>query len=115
MSTKYDKLSFKLLCELYECAMTEDDVNDLLDQNCISRPDIRITQLLNDKMIAVYKTGTPDGEGGFIEGTVQRTFTILPYGRAEVEHARRSRLKWLIGSGIAFASAIAAIVSVFAK
>lgn len=112
---EYDRLTLKLLFELYECAMTEEQVNELLDNENSSRADIRISQLINDKMISVQKTGTPDGEGGFISGTVQRTFTILPYGRAVVEYVRKKRLRWWIGSGIALVSAIAAIVSVLPK
>lgn len=108
---EYDKLTYQLLANLYESAMTEQQVQEFLDSTPDFPPDSRISALIKDGMIRVITEGEPDGEGGLIEETVQRTFTLLPRGRAVVERVRRKHLKWMIGTGIALASAIAAIAA----
>lgn len=111
-----DKLSKKLLRKLYRKDLPEDKARRILKISIANQQDTRITQLKSDRMISVRQNGgTPDGEGGFIDGTVNRMYHLEPNGRAEVEHARSSRLKWMIATGIALASAIAAIVSALPK
>lgn len=106
-----DKATFKLLKALCQNDLPESDVNKIIGRTSERQPDPRLTFLESEKWITVHVDGVPDGEGGYLDDTVTRIFKILPRGRAEAERVRKNHIKWMIGTGIALADAIGAILS----
>lgn len=89
----FDKISFNLLESLYKRDLSEAEVNALAGE----RPNETINILRKENLISSRASGgIPDGEGGFLEGTVKVTYHIRPEGRAVVEQAHREGVdKWL--------------------
>lgn len=111
-----DKVSVKLLKALYKKDLPEEKVNKIMKIHDAKRPDTRIYKMKSEDLLSVRQIGgIPDGEGGYLDGTVKYIYHIEPNGRAEVERVRKSNLKWLIGTGIALLSAIGAILSVLSN
>lgn len=91
-----DQVSMKLLNKLYKNDLVEDEVNKIIGPTDGTNLDDRISFLQSEKYISIHKDGKPDGEGGLIDGTVTRTYRILPRGRAVVEQAKQEGVdKWL--------------------
>lgn len=86
-----DKLSIKVLRELYHNSLGESDFNKIIERTDMTQPNEIETFLLSEKLIKVKISGEPDGEGGYIPETVTRTYSITRYGKAVVESANKDR------------------------
>ncbi|NCE63679.1 hypothetical protein D1159_03575 [Pseudoflavonifractor sp. 524-17] len=88
-----DKISFNLLESLYKHDLSESEVDALAGE----RPNETINLLRKENLISSHASGgIPDGEGGFLNGTVKVTYHIRPEGRAVVEQAQKEGVdKWL--------------------
>lgn len=91
-----DKVSVKLLKALYEKDLPEEEVNRIIGRLDAKQPDERISILWRENLIKIHEDGDRDPEGGLIEETVVRTYSIHPNGRAIVEQASKEGFdKWI--------------------
>lgn len=91
-----DKVSLRLLKALYEADLAEDEVSAMIEWKDRSQPNEIISFLFQEKLIKIHTDGTPDGEGGYIDSTVVRTYSIDRRGRAVIEDLKRKKgEKWL--------------------
>jgi len=90
-----DKISMKLLEELYKKDLSEEDVNKIINRTDIFQPDPHLSQL-KGLIISHIVEGVKDGAGGYADESVKRVYSITPDGRAVVEQDRKSETdKWI--------------------
>lgn len=107
------QLSRKTLLKLYRKeSMTRSEISAALGCTDFSQPNVNLSQLIAKGYIKTKKTGTSDGEGGLRDETVLISYFITESGKTAVEAYRRKLIKWGIGTVIAFAGSLAALLTV---
>lgn len=95
MNDELDKVSKKALKSLYKSDMDDLAFCALIGWSDRSQPN-EVEQFLRaEGLIAVHVDGFPDGEGGYVDDTVIRTYSIKRRGRVAVEQMKLHRVDTL--------------------
>lgn len=104
-----DKISMDLMKSLHKEDLPEQRILEMISPKDFHA---RLPALMSQGMISRKRiSGVPDGESGYVDGTVKYLYHLEPNGRSEVERERKNHLLWMIGTGIALLAATGAILS----